>query len=30
MDLNHYLDPTIIATLQTGGYFLMLGLMIVE
>ncbi|MDD2693378.1 MAG: VTT domain-containing protein [Candidatus Gracilibacteria bacterium] len=30
MDLNNYLNPQTIAILQTGGYFLMLGLMIVE
>lgn len=30
MDLNQYLNPATVATLQTGGYLLMLGLMIVE
>lgn len=30
MDLNQYLNPETLAILQTGGYFLMLGLMIVE
>lgn len=30
MDLNQYLDPSIIASLQTGGYIIMLALMIIE
>ncbi len=30
MDLSAYLDPDIIASIQTGGYIIMLGLMIVE
>lgn len=30
MDLKEYLDPTTIASLQSGGYILMLILMIVE
>jgi membrane protein DedA with SNARE-associated domain len=30
MDLSTYLDPDIIASIQTGGYILMFGLMILE
>ncbi len=30
MDLNQYLDPSIIASLQAGGYIIMLALMIIE
>ncbi len=30
MDLNQYLNPATLATLQTGGYFLLFGLAIVE
>ena len=30
MDLTAYLDPSVIAKLQTGGYMIMLLLMIIE
>lgn len=30
MELNNFLNPEILSTLQTGGYFLMFGLMVAE